>query len=69
MVERGSTKHSAELDDEMKHETQGMVLGNQPAHVEGFRETEPTPDDTDSEEVRAAFGMAEVEGDDNEEDR
>ncbi|HEV7168879.1 MAG TPA: hypothetical protein VGN49_13030 [Micrococcaceae bacterium] len=51
MAERGSTKHGPGLDDQMKHETDGMVKGNQPAHVEEFRETDPFPDDTDSPEV------------------
>jgi hypothetical protein len=55
MAERGNTTHGQELDDQMKHETQGMVRGNQPAHAEEFRETEPFPDDTDPEEVQAAL--------------
>ena len=55
MAERGNTSHGQELDDQMKHETQGMVRGNQPAHTEEFRETEPFPDDTDPAEVQAAL--------------
>lgn len=55
MAERGNTKHNSELDDQMQHETQGMVRGNQPAHAEEFRETEPFPDDTDPAEVREAL--------------
>ena len=39
----------------MQHETQGMVTGNQPAHVEEGRETEPFPDDTDAAEVQEAL--------------
>ncbi|TLM80995.1 hypothetical protein FDW83_18195 [Pseudarthrobacter sp. NamE2] len=55
MAERGNTKHNSELDDQMQHETQGVVRGNQPAHAEEFRETEPFPDDTDAAEVREAL--------------
>lgn len=55
MAERGNTKHGSNLDDQMKHETQGAVQGNQPAHAEEFRETEPFPDDTDPAEVRDAL--------------
>jgi hypothetical protein len=55
MAERGNTTHGQNLDDQMKHETQGMVRGNKPAHAEEFRETEPFPDDTDSEEVQSAL--------------
>lgn len=55
MAERGSTKHGQELDDQMKHEAQGLVHGNQAAHVEEARETEPFVDDTDSVETREAL--------------
>ena len=55
-IQRGSTKHGPELDDEMKHESQGMVQGHGgPPHVEPFRESEPLPDDTDPDEVERAF--------------
>ncbi|MGN7251494.1 MULTISPECIES: hypothetical protein [unclassified Arthrobacter] len=54
MAERGNTKHGQHLDDKMQQETQGMVKGNQPAHVEEWRETEPFPDDTDTAEVQDA---------------
>ncbi len=55
MAERGNTTHGQNLDDQMKHEAQGVVHGNQPAHAEEWRETEPFPDDTDPEEVREAL--------------
>jgi hypothetical protein len=55
MAERGNTTHGSNLDDQMKHETQGMVRGNKPAHAEEFRETEPFPDDTDPAEVQEAL--------------
>jgi hypothetical protein len=54
VAERGNTKHGQHLDDKMQQETQGMVKGNQPAHVEEWRETEPFPDDTDTAEVQDA---------------
>jgi hypothetical protein len=55
MAERGNTTHGPTLDDKMKQETQGMVQGNQPAHAEELRETEPFPDDTDPTEVQEAL--------------
>ena len=55
MAERGNTKHGSNLDDQMQHETQGAVRGNQPAHAEEFRETEPFPDSTDPAEVQEAL--------------
>ncbi|MFD0686446.1 DUF2795 domain-containing protein [Actinomadura fibrosa] len=38
-------KHGPRLDDEIGHETQGMVRGNHPTRVEEFRETEAFSDD------------------------
>ncbi len=58
MSERGNTTHNPRLDDELKHETQGLVQGHIGAgHVEEFRQTEPLPDDTDDAEVVAASGV------------
>lgn len=53
--ERGNTTHGPNLDDQVEQETRGMVQGHGAAHAEPFRETEPLPDDTDSEETQAAF--------------
>jgi hypothetical protein len=58
VAERGNTKHGSHLDEKMQQETQGVVKGNQPAHVEEGRETEPFPDDTDTAEVRDALNPA-----------
>jgi len=58
MAERGNTTHGQNLDDQMKHETQGVVHGNQPPHAEEWRETEPFPDDTDPVEVQEALNPA-----------
>ncbi|WP_426005093.1 hypothetical protein ACPFL9_00380 [Paenarthrobacter sp. NyZ202] len=55
MAERGNTKHGSELDDQMKHEAEGIVRGTKPAHVEEGRETEPFPDETDPQEVQNAL--------------
>ncbi|REE96310.1 DUF2795 domain-containing protein [Thermomonospora umbrina] len=38
---RDSSKHGPRLDDEMQHETQGMVRGGGPTHTEEWRQTEP----------------------------
>ena len=41
-MERGNTKHGPVHDQEMAHETEGMVRGSpQRAHGEEWRETEP----------------------------
>lgn len=55
VAERGNTTHGAHLDEKMQQESQGMVKGNQPAHAEEWRETEPFPDDTDPAEVQDAL--------------
>ncbi|WP_309106319.1 hypothetical protein [Arthrobacter sp.] len=52
MVERGNTTHGPALDDKMKQETQALHQGKRSGHVEEWRETEPLPDDTDSQETR-----------------
>jgi hypothetical protein len=54
MAERGSDKHSAEQDDQMKHEADSGVKGVKPSHREEFRQSEPFTDETDSEEVQDA---------------
>ncbi|WP_434618404.1 hypothetical protein [Arthrobacter sp. A5] len=57
MAERGSSKHGARLDDEMKQEAQSMTKGHRAAHVEEGRESEPFPDSTDGAEVQQAIGL------------
>lgn len=57
MSERGNTTHNPRLDDELAHETQSIVQGHGPSHVEEFRQTEPLPDDTDDAETQAASGI------------
>lgn len=34
-MERGSAEHGPRLDEERKHETEGMVRGGGPTHTEG----------------------------------
>lgn len=41
---RDSGKHGPNLDDELKHETEGMVRGGHPTHAEEWKETEPVDD-------------------------
>ena len=57
MSERGNTTHGFNLDDELQQEEQAIIQGHRPGHVEDFRQTEPLPDDTDSDEVNQASGL------------
>ncbi|WP_205781411.1 hypothetical protein [Planctomonas deserti] len=57
MSERGNTTHGFNLDDELQQEEQAIIQGHRPGHVEDFRQTEPLPDDTDSDEVNEASGL------------
>lgn len=41
-----SSKHGPKLDDQMAHETEGLVRGGGPTHAEEFKETEPVATDT-----------------------
>jgi hypothetical protein len=38
---RDSAKHGPRLDEEMRHETEGMVRGGGQTHAEEWKETEP----------------------------
>ncbi|MUL40436.1 hypothetical protein FZ103_04450 [Streptomonospora sp. PA3] len=40
-MERGSSKHSPKLDDELEGEIQGMLKGNKPTRAEEDHEPEP----------------------------
>jgi hypothetical protein len=61
MAERGNTTHGPRLDDELKHETDGMIKGNHPTRAEEWREAE-TFDDGEDEPVQggAAAGTDEA---------
>lgn len=47
-------KHGAKLDEEIEHETQGMVSGGHPTHAEEFKETEPFSNDHPADPTAAA---------------
>jgi hypothetical protein len=47
-VERGSDKHGPREDEQLQHETEGLVRSGHPTHVEQWRETEPTPEDAET---------------------
>lgn len=44
-MERGSAKHGPRLDEQQKHETEGMVRSGRSTHAEEWKETEPAPGD------------------------
>jgi len=63
-MERGNTKHGPLHDDEMAHETKGMVRGTpQRPHAEEWRETEPL-DGADPEPFRPDGGEPRPSGSD-----
>jgi hypothetical protein len=57
VMERGSSKHGPHVDDQMKHEEQGLIQGNRIPHAEEWRDTEPLPDDTDTPDISDALRM------------
>jgi hypothetical protein len=44
-VERGSDKHSPLRDDELKHETEGLVRSGHGTHAEEWKDAEPSGED------------------------
>src|SRR3954452_21003308 len=44
-VERGSDKHSPMLDDQLKHETEGLVRSGRSTHAEEWKDPEPAGED------------------------
>ena len=44
-MERGSDKHSPMRDDELKHETEGLVRGGHSTHAEEWKDAEPSGED------------------------
>lgn len=44
-MERGSEKHSAREDDELKAELRGTLQGNRTSRAEEWRDPEPPADD------------------------
>jgi hypothetical protein len=44
-VDRGSDKHGPMRDDQLKHETEGLVRGHRSTHAEEWKEPEPSGED------------------------
>jgi len=44
-MERGSDKHSPKLDDQLKHETEGLVRAGRSTHAEEWKDPEPSGED------------------------
>jgi hypothetical protein len=44
-VERGSDKHSPMRDDQLKHETEGLVRSGHSTHAEEWKDPEPAGED------------------------
>ena len=55
MAERGNTTHGSNADDQLKHETQGLIQGNHPTRAEEWRESE-TIDDGENDGENTADG-------------
>ncbi len=44
-MERGSSKHSPRVDDDMSHEVEGMMRAERPTRAEEWKEAEPAGED------------------------
>ena len=44
-MERGSDKHSPMVDDQLKHETEGLVRSGHSTHAEEWKDAEPSGED------------------------
>ena len=44
-MERGSSKHSPRLDEQMEHEVEGMMPAERPTRAEEWKEAEPAGED------------------------
>jgi hypothetical protein len=54
-----SAKHGPHIDDEMRHETEGLARASRPTHAEEWKETEPVEDDRDRDPTSADIPMRE----------
>ncbi|TDQ55282.1 hypothetical protein [Actinorugispora endophytica] len=45
MIQRGSDKHGPKIDDQMKHEVDGVIKGGHPTRAHEEHEPEPMVDD------------------------
>ena len=50
-MDRGSDKHGARRDDELKHETEGLVRGRHSTHAEEWKDPEPSGEDQPDADV------------------
>jgi hypothetical protein len=44
-MDRGNSKHSPRLDEQLEHEVQGMMKAERPTHAEEWKEPEPAGED------------------------
>jgi hypothetical protein len=51
-MERGNSKHSPRLDEQMEHEVQGMMTAERPTRAQEWKETEPVGEDQADPGVR-----------------
>lgn len=52
-------KYGAHLDDEIRHETEGLERASHPTHVEEWKEPEPVEDDRDRDPTSAGIPLRE----------
>jgi len=45
LVERGSDKHAARLDEQIKHETEGLIRSGHSTHANEWKDPEPAGED------------------------
>lgn len=51
-MERGNSKHSARLDEQLQHEVSGYMTAERPTRAEEWKETEPVGEDQADPGVR-----------------
>lgn len=51
-MERGNSKHSARLDEQLEHEVSGYLTAERPTRAEEWKETEPVGEDQADPGVR-----------------
>lgn len=52
-MDRGSSKHGAKRDDELKKEVEGLTRSGRPTRAQEWREAEPATEETTGEEGAA----------------
>jgi hypothetical protein len=57
-VERGSDKHSPMRDDQLKHETEGLVRAGHGTHAEEWADPEPSGEDQPDADLRSALVLS-----------